>query len=99
MKLVKRVGRIGIASDNDVTGCLLKAGLVCSPVPFSGLDDDYGTFRGRNLPSLVLGIAIDDEDLEVPASLFELLTRDGIDGLTNTGLFVDGGDDDADLQE
>jgi len=88
LESVEGVGGVGISGDDDVAGGVDDAGLVRASVASAGFDDDAGALGGRDLAGAVLGVAVDDKDLEVPVVGLEGLGLDGIDGLADAGFLV-----------
>jgi hypothetical protein len=99
VEFVEGVRGIGVAGDDNISSSFFDAGLVGATVAFAWFDDDFGAFTDSDFPGFICGVAIDDEDLQLPVFVLEFLDRYGIDGFTDACFFVECGDDDADLQE
>ena len=98
MDNVKRVGRVSITSDDDIAGCLCKPGFISPTISFSFLKDNLSSFVRCDFPGLILGITINDENLEVPCMFRKIVSVHRVNSFTNTAFFVDCGDNNTDFQ-
>ena len=71
MDEVERIGRISITGDDHIPGRIGQPCFIGSPVSLTFLDKDLCSFACCDVPCVIFGVPINDDDFKVPVLVVE----------------------------